>query len=310
MTTTYKERMGYMTKHGLAAPNRFEVLIPLPESLQKKAKEQGDETKSLFDNEAVRMIRSFAGLGTVDNVRGLAIMCMKAPIPGKSLSTVEHRYNSDFQKSPYGIIYDDQEMVFYASGDMVEKNILDAWMNMIVNPLTHEVSYLRDYTTNITIHQLDRNDRPVYTVVLEEAYPVIVNSMELDNTISNATHRVSVSLNYKRFVRPEDKDRETGVGALSQTPLGPYVTPILSNPAVQNALDYLEDQGIDLEGEAVNVYNQVDNILKNTTGTSINKSISILESIKSDTQGNDILSTSQKDQLSQIIIDAIDKLKG
>lgn len=310
MTTSFKEKMGYMTKHGLASPNRFEVLIPIPPALQQQSGNTNQSTTNFFDNEAVRLIRTFAGSGQVENTRGLAIMCAKAPLPGKTLSTVENRYNSDFQKNPYGIVYDDQEMVFYASGDMVEKNMLDAWMNLIVDPFTHEVSYLRDYTTNITIHQLDKNDRPVYTVILEEAYPYMVNSMDLDNASTNEIQRISVAWNFKRFIQPQNKEKDTGVGALSQTPLGPYITPILSNPAVQNAMDSLKKQGIDLEGEAVNIYNQVDSILQNTTGTSINKSVSVLESIKSGTQGNDKLSTSQQDQLSQIITDAIDKLKG
>lgn len=310
MTTSYKERMGYVLKHGVAPTNRFEVLIPIPSILQSRSSNTEQPTTNVFDNEAVRLIRSFVGSGQIENTRGLAIMCEKAPIPGKSLSTIEKRYNSDYQKMPYGVTYDDEEMVFYSSGDMAEKRLLDEWMNLIVNPRTHEASYMRDYSTNITIHQLDRNDRPVYTVILQEAYPILVNAMEMDNASMNEFHRINVTFAFKRFVRPEEMDVPVGIGSLSQTPLGPYLAPILSNPAVQNGLDYLKDQGIDLEGEAVNIYNQVDNILKNTTGSSINKTIGILESIKSDTAGNEILSTSQQDQLSEMITDVIDKLKG
>lgn len=310
MTTSYKERMGYLLKHGVAPTNRFEVLIPVPSILQSQSSNTDNLFTDIFDNEAVKAIRSFIGSGQVENTRGLAIMCEQAPIPGKSLTTLEKRYNSDFQKIPYGIAYDDEKMVFYSSGDMAEKKLLDAWMNLIVDPNTHEVSYLREYSTNITVHQLDKNDRPVYTIILQEAYPIMVNAMDLDNSSMNEFHRINVTFAFKRYIKPEDLDTPTGIGALSQTPLGPYLTPILSNPAVQNGLDYLKEQGVDLEGEAVNIYNQVDNILKNTTGTSINKTIGILESIKSDTAGNDILSTSQQEQLSGIITDVLDKLKG
>ena len=54
------------------------------------------------------------------------------------------------------------------------------------------------------------------------------------------------------------------------------MTEILSNPVVKEATDWLKENGIDLEGEAMNIYNMVDDIVKNTTGQSINKSVSLL----------------------------------
>lgn len=309
---SHQEHFAHILKYGLARSNRFQVLIPLPPALQNKVNNTSqDKTSTWLNEDVVELISSYSG-GATEITRGLNLMIEETDLPGKNLVTTDIRYNGDYYKLPYGIVYDSQSFVFRVSRDMHEKNIIDEWMNLIFDPVKHEMGYSEDYAVNIIINQLDEQDRIVYSVVLKNAFPTLCNPMNVSNESVNERHRMVTSFMYRRWERiGENAENNNLVDALSKTPFGPIVTPILSDPAVQGALEVFEQNtGIDLEGEAVNIYNQVDQIVKNTTGSSINKHISLIESIRANTEDNDDLTQAQKDKIIQIIDKALNALRS
>lgn len=299
-----REFFAYILKHGVARTNRFQVIIPIPNNVQGPS-----PTDSPAANDVIRVIRDVVSGGS-ETSRGLDIMIDETGLPGKSHVSSEIRYNGDLYSLPYGVTYEDLTFSFKTSSDLYEKTVLDKWMNTIYDPISHEVSYLEDYAVDITINQLDEQDNVVYTVILKDAFPMAVDSMALSNADSDSTHHVSASFAYRRWINNQTgSSSNTDVGSLSQTPLGPFVNPVLSNPAVQRGLEVFErETGVDLEGEAVNVYNQVNGIVENTTGASINKSVGLIESIRAETEMNDRLSSDQKAKVIGIIDDTVSSL--
>lgn len=310
---TVKEQFAHVLKHGLARTNRFQVLIPLPRSLQQQSSNvDQDKASSFLNSDVIKLISSFASGGT-EVTRGLDMMTEMTELPGKNITTTDIRYNGDFYKLPYSVVYEPQQFVFRASRDMHEKNIIDEWMNLIFDPRSHEISYMDDFAVDITINQLDEQDNIVYSVILHDAFPTICTALQLSNEDSDQYHRISVSFMYRRWGRLGEAEEESSglVDALSQTPFGPIVTPVLSNPAVQKGLEVFESNtGIDLEGEAVNVYNQVNSIVENTTGTSINKSVSLIESIRAATENNDNITSDQQAKVIEIIDKTLSQLRS
>lgn len=298
----------HITKYGVARTNRFNVIISLPEQLQqiineKKGEDQdgGSFLKPLIGEFGVSIVKSYLGSG-IEIVRGLDIMCESAQFPGKSLSMSETKYNSDFLNMPYGITYAPIEISFVVSRDFLEKNIIDEWQNLIINPVTHDVGYFEDFISpSIEIQQLNEQDQVTHKVEIKDAFPSEVSSMALSNEEENGYHKMTVTFVYRTW-KNMDVTQSSGVTSLSQTPLGPLVTPLLANPAVQKGLDFVEAQtGIDLDGEGANIYNQIDSIVKNTTGESINKSASLLNGIKAETENNQNVSSEQKAKLIEIL---------
>lgn len=310
---TVKEFQANIMKNGMARTNRFQVLIPLPPALQSKTNNTGQEKSSSFEGfEIVQKISSFFGGGNVETTRGLDLMVEQTDLPGKNLTTTDIKYNGDFHKLPYSTVYDAQQFVFRVSREMYERNIMDEWMNLIYDPQTHEIEYMDNYVSNIVINQLDEKDRVTYAIVLKDAFPVTCNPMTVSNEDNNQFHRLSVSFAYRKWAREGEAESKPGslIDSLSETPFGPLLTPILSNPAVQRGLEVFErETGIDLDGEAVAVYNQVDQIVKNTTGSSINKSVTMIEGIRASTSINDRITTDQKDRVIGIIDDTLSGLR-
>jgi hypothetical protein len=312
--STFKEFAAHVGKHGVSRTNRFRVIIALPQKLQDKfAAKAGDKKSDWPTLQAViKIVRIFTGPNSTEFTRGLDLMCSQTELPGKTLNTTECKTNGDVKKIASTITYGNQQFTFKVSSDMFEKNIIDAWMNLIVNPTTHEVGYYSDYATQITIHQLDIQDRIMHTVVLNDAYPVMSNPLVLSNVESNNVHELMTQFAYKSWFSLETQEKATGlVDALSKTPLGPFITPILSNPIVQRGLEYIEQNtGLDLEGEAVNVYNQVNGVVTKATGLSIGRTTSTINQIKVKMEGNPVINGSDKTKLTGYINGLLGKIGG
>lgn len=305
---TFKEFAANVGKHGLARTNRFQVIIPLPDKMSQAFANQDNRSPLVKAiGEVSKVIRIFTGPANTQFTRGLELMCSQTELPGKTINTTDTKYNGDTYKVGNSIMYGNQQFSFRVSADMYEKTIIDAWMNLIVNPATYEVGYYDDYTVPITINQLDTNDNIVHSVMLYDAYPVIANPLVLSNAEMGNVHELMTIFAYKRWQNLDLQEKKGGLlDKISQTPLGPYLTPILSNPVVQRGLEYVEQNtGLDIEGEAVGIYNQVNGVIENATGVSINKSASIMNGIKVDMQSNPKVTAPNKSTLTNYIDGAL-----
>lgn len=318
---SFKEHVAHITKHGLSRTNRFQVLIPVPQKMQEAVDGTGEQEifgppkpKSKLQKyfeEAVKVIRIFTGGGTVEFTRGLDLMCSQTELPGKTINISETKYNGDIRKMGNSIMYGNQQFVFRVSKDMYEKNIIDEWMNMIVDPITHEVGYYSDYVADVTIFQLDMKDEITHAILLHDAYPVMTTPLTLSNVEQNNTHELMVQFAYRKWSNIEFQEEKTGFAdSLLDTPLGPYISKIITNPLVVRGLDYIENvTGIDLTGEALNVYNQIYDIVENTTGLSIDKSVTLLNTMKASLELNGNLTAAQIAGLLDMIEGTVDKIK-
>lgn len=343
---TFQEHIQYILKHSLARTNRFQVIIPLPTALNKITNNVSqDKISSLYGNDVIKRVNSYSGSGATEVTRGLEIMVNQTEIPGKTLTTSEVKYNGEMYRLPYSAIYETHQFLFKCSSDLYEKNIIDTWMNSIFNPFTYTIGYLDDYSVNITINQLNERDEIVYSSVLVDAFPIMCAPISVSNDDRDTYAQLQTSWSYKKWFRVEENinigstsstldpvpegnspriipskyqapvlqqtTNNYGVNSLSQTPFGPLVAPLLSNPAVQEALDILEDTtGLDLDGEAANIYNQIDLVVKNTTGGSINRTATLIEGMKAQIGLSGSISDTQTASLIGRIDEVLSKLRG
>lgn len=307
-----QEFFSHITHKGVSRPNRFSVIIPMPTKMQPKideAKHTESNTSKIF-GEAIKVLKVFTGSNSHEMVDSLQMSCSQTELPGKTINTSETRYNGDVFKIGQSIMYGNQQFAFEVTRDMFEKNIIDQWMDLIVNPDTHEISYFKDYVVNIEINQLDVSDNIVHTVILEDAFPVNSNALTLSAHETNTIHELQVQFAYRRWKNKEIAPNNGLLSSLMQTPLGPYLAPLISNPAVQRAFDYVTNAtGIDLQGEAMGIYNQIDKIVKSTTGESINSTVGLLNSMTASIEVNDKITPLQQVGLLDLIEGTLNHLK-
>lgn len=153
----------------LARPNRFDVFIPIP----------------------VPLLPYYSS-----GASQLSLRCEQSELPSRALATADRKIGSvPVQKFPYLSLYNDINLTFLVSGDMTEKLLFDAWLN-IINPTSNfNFNYKKDYCTEIVIRQYDMSNNLTYDVLLIDAYPIAVNQLDLDWS-NDGVHKLSVVFAY------------------------------------------------------------------------------------------------------------------
>jgi len=160
-------------RQGLAKSNRFKIFMSPPESV----------TSSVSVNET----------------RDIELMCESCSLPGRQITTLDYSLIRQQLKIPNGYLNQDITFVFHLTNDYFMKRLFDQWSSLIIDQNTYKLNYKNDYQRDITIYQIDENNNNVYGVVLKNAFPITVESIDLNNTSENTTQKVSVTFTYEDF---------------------------------------------------------------------------------------------------------------
>jgi hypothetical protein len=152
----------------LARPSRFDVLLTVPSILDAGAS------------------------------RNLTYRCENAQLPGRTFATTEQKTYGPSEKFPYQTTYNDLDLTFIVSDDMLEKYIFDSWLESINPSSTNNFAYKSDYSTTITVNQYDLTNQLTYSADFIEAYPISINQMDLDWS-ADGYHKLTVTFAYTRW---------------------------------------------------------------------------------------------------------------
>jgi hypothetical protein len=157
-----------MMTRELARPSKFDVTLTVP---------------SLLDATASRV---------------LTYRCENAQLPGRTFATAEQKTYGPIEKYPYLTTYNDLDLTFIVSDDMVEKYIFDSWLEAINPSSTNNFAYKADYSSTITVNQYDLQNELTYSADFIEAYPISINQMDLDWS-ADGYHKLTVTFAYTRW---------------------------------------------------------------------------------------------------------------
>lgn len=145
--------------------------------------------------------------------RELDLLCKTATIPGKQILTRERAIGMQPELVAYGYAVPDVSLTFHLLNDYGVMKFFEGWKRSILNEETGEVGYKLNYQRDVKIHQLKRpisnteakkgpfdlilgpNGNTVYTVILENAFPTTIQSVDLTNDL-DAIAEVTVQLSY------------------------------------------------------------------------------------------------------------------
>lgn len=145
----------------------------------------------------------------------VSLMCDQAMLPMTRLITSRQQIFGPPSFHPVGVDYggDNLAMQFLVDRQMNVKNYFDSWVDGIINRSNFTTAYQSQYLTTIQIYQLDEADNVTYAVKLFDAYPVVVNPLQLDSGLANSVHKLNVTFNYRKWIRlgtgPQSKPSST-----------------------------------------------------------------------------------------------------
>jgi len=135
----------------------------------------------------------------VSTSRKVNLRCESASLPGRTIATADRKIGAaPVQKIPYQTTYNDMEMTFIVSDDMSEKVLFEGWMEAINPTSNYNFNYKSNYVTDILVNQYDVTNKLTYQVVLQDAFPIAINQLDL-NWSSNDYHKLTVVFAYTRW---------------------------------------------------------------------------------------------------------------
>lgn len=181
-----------LVKHGgVAHENRFTVNFSPPKQTLLNLDLRDIITSALSG--------TFSFKNLVNDYRDITILCESCSLPGRQIMTLDYQAEKHAVKRPYSFFNEEVNFTFILTNDYYMKKIFDKWSEQIMGFNNYRLNYIKDFAVDVTISQLNKKNLPIYTVVLDNAYPITFNSIPLDNTVENSVQKFSVTMAYENF---------------------------------------------------------------------------------------------------------------
>jgi hypothetical protein len=79
------------------------------------------------------------------------------------------------------------------------RKMFDKWSGMIIDQESYKLNYKANYVSDIIIQQLDQNNTPIYGVKLRNAFPTTLQTVELNNSATDTTQKLSITMAYDDY---------------------------------------------------------------------------------------------------------------
>lgn len=177
---------------GFAQQSRYRVEFTLPSGVNLAAGTIGVNTESTIGN--IQQIQNqFNAKG------GINIKCHSMTFPQRSLMTYEHKQNSAPFRIPYSSTYDPVTFGFYADAQLDTRDYFDIWQAAVVNVGTNTINFYDEYVSDIKMWALDNQGNDSYGVILYEAWPLNIGTIDYAYAASNSYQTSTVTMSYKTW---------------------------------------------------------------------------------------------------------------
>jgi hypothetical protein len=127
-------------------------------------------------------------------------------MPGRDLLQQEVQYGTDVKRQMVQThTYEGNiAATFYADKYMRERQFMEAWQNLCVDPIRHEANYYDDYVGKMHIYQLGSDtevnrDMPTYAIEAMDVYPATIGAVEYGYAKGNEIQKITVEFAYKQW---------------------------------------------------------------------------------------------------------------
>jgi hypothetical protein len=196
MASSIDDLKAVISKHGGLAPgNRFNIIFTPPKM-------------SLFNLNPTNLLGnlisgSFSVKTLINDPRDISLLCKSAALPGRQMGTLEYPTHKESRKMVNIVTHDEISTVFYVTSDMYIKTMFDSWMNAIFDKELYYTGWKKEFSTDVTIQQLNKENKPVYGVRLHGAFPTTIGALALDNSSADGIQELTVGWSYDRW-EPEN----------------------------------------------------------------------------------------------------------
>ena len=129
----------------------------------------------------------------------LSLSCESINMPGRQIESLDYSMYRNTIKIPTGYANDEINITFRLSEDFFAKKVFDEWQRYIIKQDDYLVSYFNDYTTDMTLKSLNKENEVMHEVKLLNCYPLTVGGIEKSNETTDEILRLQVTIAYRDF---------------------------------------------------------------------------------------------------------------
>lgn len=199
-------------KDGLARPNRFQVILPIPPYVGRFVSSNILENLLNFPNTIATEITNIisGGSSTLNSsnpslTRYLSLQCDSTELPGRTIATDDVKIYGPTFKVPVKSEFGSGGVIplnFICTNDFYERKLFDRWLDAIQPSDTNNFRFAKNedssYMSTIRIIQYDDFIKEVYSVDIIDAFPVGIASQPL-SWGDDGFHRLSVSFAFQKY---------------------------------------------------------------------------------------------------------------
>ena len=112
----------------------------------------------------------------------LNVLCKNLTLPSRLLQTVDKQIGVVNEKVVYGYVNEPVSFSFLGLNNYAVRKYFENWHKFILNPDNgYAVRYKKEYARSIIIQNLDAKNRVIYSIELEDAFPIHLKNIELGN---------------------------------------------------------------------------------------------------------------------------------
>lgn len=159
----------------------------------------------------------------------LNMLCRDIVLPGRQLATYDKEVGTKREKVVYGEVHDDVAMTFLVLNDYGVKKYFESWQKLAYDIENYQIGYKANYVRQVQISQLNKGtafplynkyfnfgnfgpvnlgidldidlrgrDTVIYTCTLEDAWPVSIDQIQLNNELDGLIE-LRVQLAYTKW---------------------------------------------------------------------------------------------------------------
>jgi len=103
------------------------------------------------------------------------------------------------EKMPTGYMNEEVVFTFLLTNQYSMKRIFESWLDTVLNVNRYRAAYKNDYSADVVIQQLDKENTVVYEVKLKEAFPITVSAIGFDNAAENSVQKMTVTMAFTDY---------------------------------------------------------------------------------------------------------------
>lgn len=184
----------FSKRGGVARANRFAIFMTPPAQTFLNLDLQGAASSLLSG--------SFSASSFVNDPRDISMLCESCSLPSREITTLDYQQFRQSIKLPNGYNVSDIDFTFLLTNDYYVRKMFDKWINSVIDIETYGMAYRKEYATDVVIQQLNEQNVPVYGVRLINAYPIAIQSVELNQTSESTLQKQTVTFTFEDF-KPE-----------------------------------------------------------------------------------------------------------